>query len=107
MDDEYIDTVDAQMTMAANLSRFSPFSSYVYASTSLAQTGITDAQNFRRQVADWDRERRRGRPTQLSMPPLRLEQSFLGMANDLILLLSWNVILFMGAYLAFLRYDVR
>jgi len=107
MDDEYIDTVDAQMTMAANLSRFSPFASYVYASTTLAQTGFTDAQNYRRQVADWDRERRRGRPTQLSLLPLRLEQSFLGMTNDLILLLSWNVILFMGAHLAFLRYDVR
>jgi ABC-type transport system involved in multi-copper enzyme maturation permease subunit len=107
MDDEYIATVDAQMTMAKNLSRFSPFTSYVYASTTLAQTGITDAQNFRRQVADWDRERRRGRPTELSLTPLQLEQSFLGMTHDLILLLSWNAILFMGAYVAFLRYDVR
>jgi len=107
MDDVYIGTVDAQMGMAVNLSRFSPFASYVYASTILAQTGITDAQNFRRQVSDWDRERRRGRPNQLLLPPLRLEQSFLEMTNDLILLFSWNVLLFMGAYLAFLRYDVR
>jgi ABC-type transport system involved in multi-copper enzyme maturation permease subunit len=107
MDDAYIGTVDAQMGMAANLSRFSPFASYVYASTTLAQTGITDAQNFRRRVSDWDRERRRGRPDQLLLPPLRLEQSVLGMTNDLILLFSWNVLLFMGAYLAFLRYDVR
>ena len=107
MDDVYIGTVDAQMRMAVNLSRFSPFASYVYASTTLAQTGITDAQNFRRQVSDWDRERRRGRPDQLLLPPLRFEQSVLGMTNDLILLFSWNVLLFMGAYVAFLRYDVR
>lgn len=107
MDDEYITKVDAQMGMAENLSRFSPFASYVYASTMLAQTGIPDAQNFRRQVADWDRERRRGRPAELSLPPLRIEQSVLGITNDLILLLSWNALLFVGAHVAFLRYDVR
>jgi ABC-type transport system involved in multi-copper enzyme maturation permease subunit len=107
MDDGYITTVDGQMEMGQNLSRFSPFASYVYACTTLAQTGICDARNFRRQVADWDRERRRGRFTELALLPLRLEQSFPEISTDLILLLSWNVLLFMGAHVAFLRYDVR
>jgi ABC-type transport system involved in multi-copper enzyme maturation permease subunit len=107
MDDEYIAMVDAQMEMGQSLSRFSPFASYVYASSTLAQTGISDAQNFRQQVAHWDRERRRGRITELALPPIRLEQSFPEIATDLILLLLWNVLLFMGANVAFLRYDVR
>lgn len=107
LDDKYIGTIDAQIEMAANFSRLSPFASFVYASTTLAQTSIKDAQNYRKQVSDWDRERRRGRPDQLLLPPFRLKKSFLVMANDLVLLVSWNAILFMGAYLVFLRYDVR
>jgi len=107
MDDDYIATVDAQAKMGQNLSRFSPLASYVYASSTLAQTGIPDAHNFRQQVAEWDRERRRGRITRLALPPLRLEQGFLEITTDLILLLSWNVLLFTGAHVAFLRYDVR
>ena len=87
LDDEYIATVDAQMGMGQNLSRLSPFASYVYASSTLAQTGISDAKTFRQQVASWDRERRRGRATQLELPPLRPEQSFQAITLDLILLL--------------------
>jgi ABC-type transport system involved in multi-copper enzyme maturation permease subunit len=107
MDDQYIATVDGQMELGQDLSRFSPFASYVYASSTLAKTGISDAQNFRQQVSDWDRERRRGRFTQLALPPLRLEQSFGEITADLTLLLLWNVLLFAGAHVAFLRYDVR
>jgi hypothetical protein len=107
LDDEYIATVDAQMRMGQNLSRISPLASYVYASSTLAQTGISDAQNFRQQVAHWDRERRRGKSGQLELPPLRLDQSFSEISTDLLLLLLWNVLLFMGANVAFLRYDVR
>jgi ABC-type transport system involved in multi-copper enzyme maturation permease subunit len=107
LDDEYIATVDAQMGMGQHLSRLSPFASYVYASSTLAQTGISDAKNFRQQVAYWDRERRRGRPTGLELPALRPEQSFQGITLDLILLLLWNVLLFLGANVAFLHYDVR
>jgi len=107
MDDEYIAAVDAQIEMGQNLSRFSPFASYAYACSTLAQTGIPDAQNFRQQVAHWDRERRRGRISQLELLPLRSEQSFPKVATDLILLLLWNILLFMGANVAFLRYDVR
>ena len=107
LDDEYIATADAQMEMGQNLSRLSPFASYVYASSTLAQTGISDARNFRQQVAYWDRERRRGRATELELPPLRSEQSFQEITLDLILLLLWNVLLFLGANVAFLHYDVR
>ena len=107
MDDAYIATVDAQTRMGQTLSRVSPLASYIYASSTLAQTGIPDAQRFRRQVADWDRERRRGRYSPLSLRPLSPAQSFLEMTTDLILLLSWNVLLFTGAHVAFLRYDVR
>lgn len=107
MDDEYIATVDGQISIGQNLSRISPFACYVYASSTLAKTGISDAQNFRQQVAEWDREGRRGRPMQLEMAPLKLEQSLLAMSTDLVLLLAWNVLLLLGANVAFLLYDVR
>lgn len=107
MDDDYIATVDRQIKLGQNLSRISPYANYVYASSSLAKTGISDGQNFRQQVAEWDRERRRGRPTQLALPPLKFEESLLVISTDLVLLLAWNALLFTGANVAFLLYDVR
>jgi hypothetical protein len=107
MDDEYIATVDEQISIGQNLSRISPFACYVYASSTLAKTGISDAQNFRQQVAEWDRENRRGKPMQLVMAPLQLEQSLLVASTDMILLLAWNVLLLTGANVAFLLYDIR
>jgi hypothetical protein len=107
MDDRYIASVDNQTLLGMHLSRISPLASYVYASTALAQTGTKDVQHYRRRVADWDRERRRGREMDFVYRNPSLEESFQDVQIDFVLLVLWNILLFMGALAAFMRYDVR
>lgn len=107
MDDAYIAKVDGQMELGHHLSRLSPLSSYVYTCTTLAQTGIPDGINYRQTVSKWDRERRRGHPTEFVHQTIALEQSLSEVFMDGVLLVLWNVLLFMGANMVFSRYDVR
>ena len=110
MDDAYITSVDKQIRLGQNLARFSPMASYVYASTTLAQTGIPDYVDYRKRVSKWIRDNiRKGvRPwPQFAHQSLSLDQGLSEIYVDLLGLLLWNVLLFMGANLVFLRYDAR
>ena len=109
MDDAYISKIDRQIELGKNLSRLSPLASYVYGSTTLAQTGIPDYQDYRRRLFAWLKRnvRQEGRWSLFVHLPHPLERSFSAVWMDLQLLLLWNVLLFMGANLAFHRYDVR
>lgn len=112
MDDAYIASVDRQITLGQNLARISPLASYVYASTTLGQTGIQDYRDYRQRMKYWVRDNTRkgtlweGR-SEFVRRTLPLERSLSLVAFDLLWLLLWNVCLFMGANLAFLKYDVR
>lgn len=109
MDDTYIAKIDRQIELGRNLSRLSPLASYVHGSTTLAQTGISDYQDYRRQFFAWLKRnvRQGGRWSMFVHHPRTLERSFSEVWIDLQLLLLWNVLLFMGANLAFHYYDVR
>ena len=112
MDDTYISRVDRQIELGQNLARLSPLTSYVYSSTTLAHTGISDYQDHRRRLFAWVKRNTRqgGHRTQWSQfvhRPQTLARSFSEVWIDLQLLLLWNALLFMGANLAFHRYDVR
>ena len=107
MDDAYIAKVDGQMELGHHLSRLSPLTSYVYTCTTLAQTGIPDGIDYRQAVSKWDRERRRGHPTEFVHQTIALAQSLSEIFMDCVLLVLWNVLLFMGANMVFTRYDVR
>ena len=109
MDDAYISRIDHQIELGKNLSRLSPLASYVYGSTTLAQTGISDYQDYRRRLFAWLKRnvRQEGRWSMFVHLPHSLERSFSTVWIDLQLLLLWNVLLFTGANLAFHRYDVR
>lgn len=108
MDDAYIATVDGQILWGRHLSRFSPLASYVYASTTLAQTGLDDYKDYRLKLSHWNRQRvREGYSSEFVYQPLTLGQSLSEIGIDVVLLMVWNVLLFMSANVAFLRYDVR
>ena len=109
MDDAYISKIDRQIELGKNLSRLSPLASYVHGSTTLAQTGIPDYQDYRRRFFAWLKRnvRQEGQWDMFVHRPQPLERSFSAVWIDLQLLLLWNVLLFMGANLAFHRYDVR
>ena len=110
MDDVYIASVDRQISMGQSFARFSPMASYVYASTTLAQTGIPDYLDYRRRVLQWARDNTRADKWPWSdfvHRNLSLDRSLAELYVDLLALTLWNVMLFMGANLAFLRYDAR
>jgi hypothetical protein len=62
-------------------------------------------------VSQWDRERRRNRvhtpADEFVHQTLAFQRSLADIVIDVALLMLWNVLLFLGANMAFLRYDVR
>jgi ABC-type transport system involved in multi-copper enzyme maturation permease subunit len=109
MDDAYIATVDGQIEIGQHLSRLSPLSSYIYASTTLTQTGIPDMKDYRLKVSQWDRERKRRREdsNEFAYQTLTIQQSFSDIFIDVALLMLWNVLLFMCANMVFLPWERR
>jgi len=114
MDDAYIASAERQIRIGQNLARISPLASYVYASTTLGQTGIDDYLDYLQRLKHWVREnaRREGSRavrqwTKFTHRTLALDGSLSRIAFDVLWLMLWNICLFMGANLAFLKYDVR
>ena len=109
MDDDYISKIDRQIELGKNLARLSPLASYVYGSTTLAQTGISDYQDHRRRLFAWLKRnaRQEGKWSLFVHRSQPLARSLSAVWIDFQLLLLWNILLFMGANLAFQRYDVR
>jgi ABC-type transport system involved in multi-copper enzyme maturation permease subunit len=127
IDVQFQKEMDAQIRLAQYLSRISPLASFTYAVTDLAGTGIYDRGNFddllptyRRDITnfgidkylelfskekwDWSNYEIEGYP-QFKARESKLEDriSF----PDILVLVMWAVLFFMGAYLSFLRYDVK
>lgn len=105
-------------SIARNMTRISPALSYVFASTALAGTGIDDKYSYddlaekTRAEADGDQEARRARdkiaPPDIGALSRKTFQESLRIAlPDIAVLLILNVLIFMCAYIAFMRYDVR
>ena len=109
MDDAYVATIDKQIEMGQHLARLSPTASYIYGSTALALTGIADYKDYRQQFSQWNRDAIRSRESRQPFvyQPLTIGKSLSKITFDVMLLVMWNLLLFMAANLAFLRYDVR
>jgi ABC-type transport system involved in multi-copper enzyme maturation permease subunit len=87
------------VSVTKDISRISPSSSYVFAVTTLARTGIEDRQSYD-DIAEKDAE-------EANRNRKDLAESIKVALPDIALLLIINVLLFMGAYVAFMHYDVR
>jgi hypothetical protein len=129
--------VQEQIRLARNLSRLSPASCYLFAATDLAKTGVESFQEFQRYVIWYRylfneendrltgvyREKARGKdvwwgrmdfnPDDLLMIPrfhpldVPFTDSVRAALPDLGLLIVYNVLFFLGAYGAFMRYDAK
>ena len=122
---QYQKQMEEQVRLAQYLSRLSPLASFVYAATDLAGTGVQDRNRFMDQLpvyrktvslfgqqswvdaaerGDWDSRTTEGYPQFVYEEPVVSDRiNWL----DILILGMWNVIFFMGAYLSFLRYDVK
>ena len=123
---DFLKEIDVQIRVAQYLSRFSVLSSYVYLASDLAGVGISDRNRFmellpayRRSITkfgldgriqasendSWDQYTVEGYP-RFVYTEARLADRVERVFPDLLLLVVWNVVFFMAAYLSFLRYDV-
>jgi ABC-type transport system involved in multi-copper enzyme maturation permease subunit len=117
----------SQTRISEVLGRLSPSSSWIFSAYSLIKAGpvayrnITDGRNrLKKDLEDqwqgieqyW---RRNGKPPELKpeeLPNLKIQfydtnRAVAGALNDVLLLIIFNALFFMAAFLFFLRYDVR
>ncbi len=99
LDDQRRQKLRRRVSIAKDMTRISPSLSYVFATTALAHTGIEDKQSYEDLV---EKSREEANSSQID-----LSDSFKTALPDIALLLIINVLLFLCAYVAFMRYDVR
>jgi ABC-type transport system involved in multi-copper enzyme maturation permease subunit len=117
LNDDAIRMVRNQAALTQTLTRISPLGSFVAAATTMARTGVEDTHRYKAYVIHWDKARREQEGSALrdsenrKMPfaptEITFEDGFRTITVDLVLLILFNFVFFMGAYLSFLRYDVR
>jgi hypothetical protein len=88
-----------RVSVTKDVARISPSSSYVFAITTFAHTGMEDRQSYDDLAEKSREEANRSRKD--------LSESFKVALPDVALLLIINVLFLMCAYVAFMRYDVR
>ncbi len=118
-----------QQRLAINLSRISPASALMFSCMSLARTGISEHERFLNSIktykpifSKWISAKmmrtlnmgdgEQPKPELDDMPQMdfmaeRLGDSFKRILPDLILMIFLIILFFVGAYVSFLRYDVR
>lgn len=114
LEQEYMRRHGYLSSIAGQISRISPAAVYLYASTSVAGTGIEDNHKFLDTVLKYISDMRFGMPPtaagrqkEIEFFPVRLTDSLVNAKFDLILLAVTNIVFFMCAYLFFLRSDVK
>lgn len=127
IDTQFMNELRQQISVAKQLSRLSPYSSFAYAAAGLAGTDIRERHRFQESLTHFRREltpyttellseawregrqnERRdfsGRP-QYEYAQTSIRERLNGVLVDVLILAGWSVVFFMGAYLSFLRYDV-
>jgi hypothetical protein len=73
----------------------------------MARTGVEDTHRYKDYVIHWDKARREQEGLPFAPTEISFEDSFRTITVDLVLLILFIFLFFMGAYLSFLRYDVR
>ncbi|MBW7991024.1 MAG: ABC transporter permease subunit [Planctomycetes bacterium] len=115
LDEDYRNRFNRLVKASQNITRFSPAAAFTFLATDIMGTGMAEERRLKRaaqQYKDnmnewWKRDEKGKRPLfnyQRSSVKEILGQG--GLSNCLVLILL-NVLFFTGAYVAFLRYDVR
>ena len=128
LDDFYNDKISAQIGISKTISRLSPSASFKYATTELAQTGVTMHDSFKKAYKRFRDEfnsygegiQERQREDKLSedwfqpdeVPQLRMFTPTINdtvnmVFVDILLMAIYNALFFITGYVFFLRYDVR
>ncbi|MCJ7581779.1 MAG: ABC transporter permease [Candidatus Aminicenantes bacterium] len=119
LEEDYRNKYNKLVRLSKNINRISPVSSFVYAVTDLAGTGIGEEDNLKRAVISYnnslfselsaaarDREPRQYPAFQYNYRDLS-EVFARGTLFDMAWLIIFNILFFALSYMAFVRYDVR
>jgi len=116
--EDYRNRLNRLVTVSQNITRFSPAAAFTFLATDIAGTGMAEERSSKSAVVlyfdilgDWDLEKwsqpgfsyQRFSYQRCSIKEVLYQG---GLGNCLILIL-FNILFFAGAYVAFLRYDVR
>jgi len=119
LEEDYRNKFSRLVRLSKNINRISPVSSFVYAVTDLAGTGIGEEENLKRAVIRYNNSIfpeisaavMDGEPRQYPAFQYRyreLSEVFArGTLFDMAWLIFFNILFFAMSYLAFVRYDVR
>jgi ABC-type transport system involved in multi-copper enzyme maturation permease subunit len=111
--EDYRNRFNRLVKVSQNITRFSPAAAFTFLATDITGTGMLEERKLKRAVleyvditGDWDDEKG-------NRPAFSYQRSSVkeilgrdGLGNCLILIL-FNILFFTGAYVVFLRYDVR
>ncbi len=128
LNDYFRRDLDKQIRLAKNLSRASPLAPFIYSATDISGTGIKERDRFlkvvsryREKLVNYSYEkqaqlRETDRNTEVfdvtDYPQFRYEYSLLSdrlreTGMNLLLLMLWNLVFFVAAYLSFIRADLN
>ncbi len=120
LDEDYRNRFNRLVRVSQNITRFSPAPAFTFLTTDIMGTGVAEerrlkraAQNYKNNLVEWFISTAENRDQKSEPPDFHYQRSsvkeVLGprtLSNCLVLILL-NILFFTGAYVAFLRYDVR
>ncbi len=118
LDEDYRNSINSLVKVSQSITGFSPAPAFTLLATDIMGTGVAEerrlkkaAQNYKDIVVEWYTDENRDKGSE--PPDFHYRRSSVkeilgqgGLSNFLILIL-FNILFFTGAYVAFLRYDVR
>ena len=115
---DYRNRFNRLVTLTQNITRFPPAATFTFLATDLAGTGIIEEQRLKQSILNyknviWDKPIDSGGNLIGDFPPFSFQRSSIREVfnleglNNLLILVLFNALFFVSAYVAFLRYDVR
>ena len=108
--EDYRNRFNRLVKVSQNITRFSPAAAFTFLATDITGTGMLEERKLKRAVLEYLKD---GDDDEGDKPVFSYRRSSIrevlgpgGLSNCLILIL-FNILFFSGAYVAFLRYDVR
>jgi len=119
LDEDYRNRFNSLVKVSQNITRISPAASFTFLATDIMGTGVAEERRLKRAAQDYKDfgvqlyYKNMDEENEPELPDFHYQRSSVkevlgrgGLSNCLVLILL-NVLFFTGAYVAFLRYDVR
>jgi len=115
---DYRNRFNRLVTLTQNITRFSPAATFTFLATDLAGTGIMEEQRLKQSILNyknviWDKPTDSGGNLIGEFPPFSFQRRSIREVfnleglNNLLILVLFNALFLVSAYVAFLSYDVR